>query len=236
MSLLRDAAGKIHLIPTESTTVPNISPLLATKGPSPSLDDLDPYARAAIDALQNRNDKKKQEAQAAKEKAKAVKEEAKLNAKEASVAKAVEQKKARLEAAQEKAQAKSNAKEAKAAKKTKVPCKSRVKAPAPKKTKKKRVNSSAKEAVDKAKAANRDAIGVPRSKIFKAMPKLPSNGDNPPPVPYRAGVIYTSRKCRRFRALLTRGDKYSEVSVAWKQPKPTQGAWIETVRRMDAGK
>jgi hypothetical protein len=47
-------------------------------------------------------------------------------------------------------------------------------------------------------------------------------------------VIYTSRKTHSFRALCTRGDKYSEKTSAWKGAKPTKAAWITVVKAIDA--
>ncbi|CAK0829652.1 unnamed protein product [Prorocentrum cordatum] len=50
------------------------------------------------------------------------------------------------------------------------------------------------------KSKDADLKPIPKSKIMGAMPSLPKDGSNPPPVAYKQGVIYTSVKVRRFRA------------------------------------
>ena len=65
---------------------------------------------------------------------------------------------------------------------------------------------------------------TPKSEIIAKLPK----GDdptkpNPTAVFYKQGVIYTSVKPKRFRALLVRGDNYNERSQAWTNDK--KAAW-----------
>ena len=221
----RDASGKLTLVQSDSTTVPNTSPPCPSKHSVPRLEDLDPYAKAAIDALSARNEKKNEEGKKKKKKLTAETATATL-AKKADAA----AEKDTAKEAKKTAQAKTKAKGARAAKKTKG------EQGAAKKTKAKKTKA-AKQTTGKAERRTRKVIEIPRSKILSAMPTLPKNGDNPPPVNYRGGVIYTSLTCKRFRALIKRGDKYSEVKPApWKKPKPTQEAWKAVVRRIDAGK
>ena len=76
-----------------------------------------------------------------------------------------------------------------------------------------------------------------RSQVLKAMPKkLPQDGSNPPPVPYKSGIIYTSVASKRFRALQNRTDVFTEKSRAWGSDKPTQHAWEAAVKAIDAKK
>ena len=77
---------------------------------------------------------------------------------------------------------------------------------------------------------------VPKSKILDAMPSLPKDGSNPPPVAYKQGIIYTSVKTKRFRALKTRGDAYSEFSRGWGGPKPNKEAWASAVQAIEKSK
>jgi hypothetical protein len=71
-----------------------------------------------------------------------------------------------------------------------------------------------------------------KSEIIAKMPK----GDdptkpNPTAVFYKQGVIYTSVKSKRFRALLVRGDNYKERSQAWGGDK--KAAWKTCVAAID---
>ena len=75
---------------------------------------------------------------------------------------------------------------------------------------------------------------VPKSKIMSAMPKMPADGSNPPPVLYKDGVIYTSQKDRKFRALKNRGDRYSERSKTWVSKKPTKANWVFAVKHIES--
>ncbi|CAK0808823.1 unnamed protein product, partial [Prorocentrum cordatum] len=51
------------------------------------------------------------------------------------------------------------------------------------------------------KSKDADLKPIPKSKLMGDMPSLPKDGSNPPPVAYKQGIIYTSVKLRRFRAL-----------------------------------
>ena len=74
---------------------------------------------------------------------------------------------------------------------------------------------------------------VAASRIMSAMPKAIA-GPNPPAVNYKKGVIYTSIKARRFRALLIRGDKWQERSSAWgPKAKDRKEAWATCVKAID---
>jgi hypothetical protein len=74
---------------------------------------------------------------------------------------------------------------------------------------------------------------VTTSRIMSAMPKA-STGSNPPAVNYKKGVIYTSIKAKRFRALLVRGDKWQERSSAWgTKAKDKKEAWATCVKAID---
>ena len=75
---------------------------------------------------------------------------------------------------------------------------------------------------------------VPKSKILKQMPKVPSDGSNPPPVFYHGGVIYTSRQTKRFRALPRRGDMSHEKNTKWTNKSPSLADWKKAVQSMDA--
>jgi hypothetical protein len=74
---------------------------------------------------------------------------------------------------------------------------------------------------------------VTTSRIMSAMPKA-ITGSNPPAVNYKKGVIYTSIKAKRFRALLVRGDKWQERSSAWgTKAKDKKEAWATCVKAID---
>ena len=75
---------------------------------------------------------------------------------------------------------------------------------------------------------------VKASQIIKAMPRaLPKDGSNPPGVRYKGGIIYTARKDFKFRALRVRGDRYTEASKAWGGKKPSVDAWKSVVKSID---
>ena len=82
----------------------------------------------------------------------------------------------------------------------------------------------------KSEKADTSKSPIPASKIMGAMPSLPKDGSNPQPVWYKKGVIYTSRAAKKFRALSTRGDRYSESSRAWGGSEPTKAAWKAAVK------
>ena len=54
---------------------------------------------------------------------------------------------------------------------------------------------------------------------------------NPQAVNYKQGVIYTSIKTRRFRALTTRGDTYTEKSAGWGKDETV--AWSKCIKAID---
>ena len=74
---------------------------------------------------------------------------------------------------------------------------------------------------------------VPKTQIMGAMPSVPKDGSNPSPVLYKKGIIYTSIKSKRFRALADRFDMYTENSRAWGAAKPTAAAWASAVKSID---
>lgn len=74
---------------------------------------------------------------------------------------------------------------------------------------------------------------VPKTQILRAMPSVPKDGSNPSPVLYKKGIIYTSIKSKRFRALSDRFDVYTENSRAWGAAKPTAAAWAAVVKSID---
>ena len=142
----------------------------------PCLEDLDPHTRAAIEALKKRKGKQKEEAKA---KAAAKKEAAKAAAeKDAEV-------KTEAPARKRPAAAAASIKPAKAVKTE---------------------PAAAAKGVKKPRAATADLKPIPKSKIMSAMPSMPKDGSNPPPVVYKQGIIYTSRTAFRFRALRERGN------------------------------
>ena len=88
--------------------------------------------------------------------------------------------------------------------------------------------------MSKSKKEKLEQVIVPKSRIVASMPhKLPKDGSNPQPVLYNNGVIYTVCKTRKFRALATRGDRYSETSKAWGADKPTEAAWVAAVKSIE---
>jgi hypothetical protein len=92
----------------------------------------------------------------------------------------------------------------------------------------------AKKAAQAVKAGVPAAIAILSSKLaaMAAMPKTddPSAG-NPQAVNYKQGVIYTSIKTRRFRALTRRGDNYSEKSATWGKDETV--AWSKCIKAID---
>ena len=90
-----------------------------------------------------------------------------------------------------------------------------------------------KEGSKKTPKMKKEYIEVARKMIKKSMPKLPKDGSNPPAVHYNNGVIYTSRNQRKFRALTTRGDAYSEKGALWGGDKPTTAAWLKAIKAVD---
>ena len=90
-----------------------------------------------------------------------------------------------------------------------------------------------KEGSKKTPKVKPEIVEVARKMIKKSMPKLPKDGSNPPAVHYNHGVIYTSRNQKKFRALTTRGDVYTEKSAAWGSKKPTAVAWEKAYKAID---
>jgi len=75
---------------------------------------------------------------------------------------------------------------------------------------------------------------VSKAGVMKAMPRtLPSDGSNPPPVLYKGGILYTSRKAMKFRALTEKGNKYSETQRSWGGDKPSKDAWQSCVTAIE---
>ena len=77
-----------------------------------------------------------------------------------------------------------------------------------------------------------------KADVMKAMPKGEDDShDNPPAVHFKTGCIYTAIKPRRFRALLIRNDKYTERSAAWgKNAADKKAAWAKLVTSIDKHK
>ena len=77
---------------------------------------------------------------------------------------------------------------------------------------------------------------IPKSKIFKSMPKLPADGGNAPAVWYGGGVIYTCQSKKCFRAIHARGDpaaKSSERKMPWHGDASTESAWKQAIKSID---
>ena len=79
-------------------------------------------------------------------------------------------------------------------------------------------------------------VEVSKKEIHKALPKIEKGGGNPMPVRYNGGVIYSSVKDKKFRALTTRGDNYSEKGASWKSAKPTMKAWSQCIDHIDTAR
>ena len=83
-------------------------------------------------------------------------------------------------------------------------------------------------------AAKVEIVEVPVAKIVKAMPKDVADGcTNPAAVHYNGGVIYTVQKNKCFRALRTRGDKYTETTKSWGKKLKKSEAWKACVEAID---
>ncbi|CAK0899644.1 unnamed protein product [Prorocentrum cordatum] len=163
----------------------------------PRLEDLGAHARAAIEAPKKRKGKQKEEAKAKV----AAKKEA---------AKAAAEKGAEV--------------------KTEAPARKRPAAAAapikPAKAVKTDPAAAAKSA-KKPQAATADLKPIPKSKIMSAMPSMPKDGSNPPPVVYKQGIIYTNRKAFRFRAPRERGN-----SLRLASHRQTSHRFVEYLERM----
>ena len=93
-----------------------------------------------------------------------------------------------------------------------------------------------KEPTKGLKAVKQEVVqpkAMPGTQILRAMPSVPKDGSNPSPVLYKKGIIYTSLKSKRFRALSDRFDVYTENSRAWGAAKPTAAAWASAVKSID---
>jgi len=199
-------------------------PKVDTDVPDIKVDDLDPYSRAAVEALTKR--KADKEAKKAAEKA----------AKKEATAKAKATAKATCKTA---AKAEGGVESAPEPKKRGRPCKKEHGSDTAATKRKKPPAAAAGVPMKKAKSVKKpkaEIIEVPKTEILKRMPKLPADGSNPPPVHYNGGVIYTSRSVKRFRALRARGDKYSEQGAAWSAPSTMASAWKTVVHGIDSYK
>ena len=78
-----------------------------------------------------------------------------------------------------------------------------------------------------------EIVEVPQSKIMKAMPDVTSSTTNAKPVHYWGGVIYTSLKAKKFRALRVRGDVHTEKSANWGKSRTEIEAWKEAVNAIN---
>jgi hypothetical protein len=182
-------------------------------------EDLDEYSKAAIRSLNQRNAKAKAEKAAEKASAKA-------KAKLAAPAKAEDD-------AEEEA-------EEKVATVLKRPAGKRGRPPAvkaePKKACKAESTKTATTKAEKAgsKAAKAEPIEASASNVVKLQPREPfPAGKNPPPVYYNGGVIYTSCKEKKFRALGLRGDRYTETGASWSKHGGLPAAWKFAIGAID---
>lgn len=213
ISISRTSTGKLHVEQNtsresrEPTTPvkaePSDTPAGATVDAEPRLEDLDPWTRAAVEALQARNKgnqaKKKEAAQSAIAK--------KPDVQPASVKK------------RPSADLKETKKEKNVKKETKT-----------KKHTKTETSKKAPKIKKDTKIKTEDDDEVPKSKIMAAMPKGAASAA---PVRYWGGVIYTATKAKKFRALKERGNNNSEASASWGGDKPTKEAWRKCVKAIE---
>ena len=96
------------------------------------------------------------------------------------------------------------------------------------KAKRKPIEKTAKVA---SKAKREPIEEVARAQIMKAIPK--PTDKKPPPVHYNGGVIYTMVKHHKFRALKTRGDRYTEKASSWSKPSTMKDSWKIVVKSID---
>ena len=83
-------------------------------------------------------------------------------------------------------------------------------------------------------AVKKEVEEVSKTHIMSRMPSSkPSDIANPAPVHYNGGVIYTSWKSKRFRALTTRGDVYTEKPCGWHSTADMKDAWRSCVTAID---
>ena len=98
------------------------------------------------------------------------------------------------------------------------------------------VKKEVKQEVKKPVHSKAVKVEVSKKEIHKALPKIEKGGGNPMPVRYSGGVIYSSVKDKKFRALTTRGDNYSEKGASWKSAKPTMKAWRQSIDHIDTAR
>lgn len=173
---------------------------------APTLNELDPWTKAAIDSLKNRNENRKAlKAESAKKRPSGnVKTEADDEEDDDDDAKGPMKKPA--------SKCKAAIKQEHVIKREPAAVKSGMKRPA---------------------AASDDADEVPKSRILHSMPTLPPDGSSPKPVKYWGGVIYTARQSKKFRALKVRGDAYTEASSSWGGDTPSKAAWTKCVKAIE---
>ena len=177
--------------------------------PVPTISDLDPWTRAAMQSLEDRHTAKLAKDRETKGKTKS--DGGKTTTPTA--VKAQRDKTAKGQASKIKAEAKIKAEKGTTAKATKATAAMR------------RPAASMKRPA----AATNDAE-LSKAQIMKAMPSLPADGSNPRPIHYWGGIIYTAAQAKKFRALKERGNNYSEASASWGGPKPTKAAWTKVVK------
>jgi hypothetical protein len=68
---------------------------------------------------------------------------------------------------------------------------------------------------EETKKLKKEITEVSESSILKAMPKPKEGDENPTPVHYKGGVVYTVVGSKLFRALAVRGDRYTEKRASW---------------------
>ncbi len=174
--------------------------------PPPSEVDLDPWTKAALDAMNLRSETKKEEQ-------KAERASKKRDAGDIIKRPAAAPKQAKTGTAS--SDAKKTAKQGKGIKKD--------------------TNIKKEKSIKKESELAEEEADVPKSRIMASMPKnLPKDGSSPRPVRFRGGVIYTAAKAKKFRALRVRGDRWSEASANWGGDKPSKEAWRKCVDAIEA--
>jgi len=238
IALRRGPDGKMQLMPRSSgrdatdgvkdeDDEPEVDTAPKPEGAVTTLEDLDPYSRAAVAALSKR--KATKEAAKAAEKQAAKDAKAKLKAEAGAGAAGG----AAVPAPKKRGRPPSATKSESAAVCLKRPASAASKGPSPKAVKKDPAKACAvKTEHPKAVRMKKEEPEVPKSAIMKSMPKFPADGSNPPPVRYNGGVIYTSLAVRRFRALRKRGDKYSELGASFATSSKKE-AWETVVKGID---
>ena len=186
--------------------------------PPPSEADLDPWTKAALDAMNLRSETKKEEQ-------KAERASKKRDAGDILKRPAAAPKQAKTGTAS--SDAKKTAKQGKGIKKD-----TNIKKD---KHTKNETNIKKEKSIKKESELAEEEADVPKSRIMASMPKnLPKDGSSPRPVRYWGGVIYTAAKAKKFRALRVRGDRWSEASAVWGGDKPSKEAWRKCVEAIEA--